>query len=136
VFINFGGPTLTSAGASDIFLVKYDGTTPSGTYLWSKRAGGTNFDYTNGITLDASGSAYITGYYLSGTCTFDTSTVTNPFATSTSDIFVTKYNSSGNAQWAKSAGGSGQDDATGICIDGSGNGYVTGYYNSPTMAFG
>jgi hypothetical protein len=134
-FLYFGSTLLTSAGGSDIFLAKYDGN-GTGSVLWAKRAGGTDYDYTNGITTDAGGNIYLTGYYSSYTCAFDTTTLTNPYATSTSDIFIAKYNSSGTGLWAKTAGGSGQDDATGVCIDATGNGYVAGYYNSPTMAFG
>jgi hypothetical protein len=132
-FLLLGG-TLASAGGSDIFIGKFNPTT--GGVTWGRRAGGTNFDYSTGIRVDAVGNVYLTGYYLSGSATFDTISLTNPFATSTSDFFIAKYNTNGNVYWAKSAGGSGQDHSTGLCIDNAGNGYLTGYYNSPTMVLG
>src|ERR1041384_2170541 len=46
----FGSQQLTSTGASDIFLAKYD---PFGKLLWIKQAGGTDDDEANSIVMDA-----------------------------------------------------------------------------------
>ena len=42
------------------------------------------------------------------------------------DIFVVKYDSSGNRQWTKQYGTSAQDIANALALDSSGNIYVTG----------
>ena len=52
------------------------------------------------------------------------------------DMFIAKFNSSGDAQWAIRAGGSGEEYAeadpggTSIALDGSGNVYVSGILNA------
>ncbi|WP_309384673.1 hypothetical protein [Cerasicoccus frondis] len=43
------------------------------------------------------------------------------------DIFVIKYDYEGQVVWTATAGGPGQDAATGIVVDTSGNVYVSGY---------
>ncbi|MCH7548513.1 MAG: SBBP repeat-containing protein [Candidatus Krumholzibacteriota bacterium] len=44
--VDFGGGNLVSAGASDIFVAKYDA---SGVHQWSRRFGGTKFDKGQGV---------------------------------------------------------------------------------------
>jgi len=51
------------------------------------------------------------------------------------DIFVAKYNPSGDLVWARQAGGSGFDVGFCIAVDGSGNSYVTGKF-SGSATFG
>ncbi len=120
--ISFGSIALTSAGSSDIFIAKYDA---SGNVVWAKRAGGTSRDEGLGIATDAAGNSIATGYFL-GAATFDNITLT---ASGTSeDIFIAKYDPSGNVVWARRAGGTGRDEGLGIATDGSGNSIVTGYF--------
>ena len=128
--ITFGTTTLTNAGFSDIFVVKYDA---SGNVLWAKSAGGTSNDNGAGISTDASGEVLVTGYFGSSSITFGTTTLTNA---GFSDIFVVKYDASGNVLWAKSAGGTFYDPGVGISTDPSGNVLVTGFFESPSITFG
>ncbi len=127
--ITFGNFTLTNAGA-DIFLVKYDAI---GNVLWAKNGGGTTNDRGVSVAVDASGNAYVTGYFNSSTITFGTYTLTNA---GSYDIFLVKYDSSGNVLWAKSAGGTSSDDGASVAVDASGNSYVTGAFSSDTITFG
>ena len=130
--IAFGATTLTNNGYSDIFIVKYD---PSGNIVWAKSAGGSSSDYGYSITTDAAGNVYATGNFGSPTIAFGATTLTNKTTTGT-DIFIVKYDPSGNIVWAKSAGGSSSDGGYSITTDAAGNVYATGGFQSSTIAFG
>ncbi len=129
--ITFGSTTLTNAGYANIFIVKYNS---SGNVLWAKQAGGTNDD--RGISFaDANGNLYITGRFSSPAITFGAVTLNN-LNPGLFDIFTVKYDSSGNALWAKGAGGSANDEGKSVVSDGSGNVYITGAFSSSTINFG
>ena len=116
---------LTSAGGYDIFLAKYDA---SGNYLWAKSMGGSVADVGTSLTLDGSGNVFVTGYF-GGTADFDPSASTaNLTNAGIQDIFIAKYNSSGDYVWAKGIGGTGTDQGTSLALDGSGNVVVTGIF--------
>jgi hypothetical protein len=128
--ISFGSTTITSVGSNDVFIAKYD---PSGNLLWAKSAGGTGDDRGKSIAVDAGGNVYITGQFNSAAFVLDTITLNTSAGF---DVFVAKYNSSGDAIWAKKAGGSGGDYGYSIALDSSANCYITGYFNSATSVFG
>ncbi len=129
--IVFGITTLTNASTTfDLFLVKYDG---SGTVLWAKREGGTGNEVVNSVATDATGNAYITGYFSSLLFSIGTTTLSN---SGSEDVFVAKYDVSGIAIWAKSASGFSLDMANSVTIDVSGNVYISGYFMSATLTFG
>ena len=130
--ITFGTTTLTNAHAdsADIFLVKYD---PSGNVLWAKSAGGSASDIGNSVTTDATGNVFVTGYFKSSTITFGTYTLTN---SGDGDIFLVKYDPSGNVLWAKSAGGTNSDVGWSVTTDATGNVFITGYFESSSITFG
>jgi PKD repeat protein len=90
-------------------------------------------DYGMGVSTDRLGNIYITGYFESPTIIFGSYTLSTA---GSYDIFIVKYNSSGNVLWAKSAGGSGIDIGNGVATDDSGNVYVTGIVGSVTISFG
>jgi len=128
--LTFGTTPLTGFGYDDIFLVKYD---PSGTVLWAKNAGGSGNDIGSGVSVDASGNVYITGYYASPTISFSGTVLTN--LGSGNNIYVAKYSPSGTLLWAKSGGGSSSDQGNAIAVDANGNAYVTGSFTSSTCTF-
>lgn len=86
--------------------------------------------------VDAAGNVYITGYF-NGTVDFDpgagTASITSNGANS--DAFVCKLDTTGAYVWAVKLGGTGIDAGYGIAVDGSGNVYTTGYFNSSTAYF-
>lgn len=133
--ITFGSTTLTNAQNlnADMFIVKYD---TAGTVQWAKRAGGTNGDYGFSVSTDGNNNVYLTGHFGSNTILFGTTTLTNANTNATMDIFLVKYDGSGNVVWAKRAGGSGDDKSN--CVKWSLYGYIyiCGYFMSPTIAFG
>jgi hypothetical protein len=63
----FGSIKLTSYNYDDIFIAGY---TTEGICIWAKHAGGIDFDYGYGISADAIGNCYATGYF-SGDAKFD-----------------------------------------------------------------
>lgn len=126
----FGPFTITSAGSFDIFVAKYDS---SGNVLWVRSAGGTVDDWGFAIAVDAAGNSYVTGRF-EGTATF------GPFMLTTvgvfdEDIFVAKYDASGNVLWAESAGSTFFGNGLGIALDAAGNSYLTGQF-SGAVSFG
>jgi beta-propeller repeat-containing protein/ASPM-SPD-2-Hydin domain-containing protein len=114
-----------SGGGQDAFVAKLD---PTGSSLvYSTFLGGSGNDFPNGIAVDGSGNAYVTG--LTDSANFPTK---NPLqaalgSTSNDDAFVAKLDPSGSSLvYSTFLGGSGNDFASGIAVDGSGNAYVTG----------
>ncbi|TAN58007.1 MAG: DUF4347 domain-containing protein [Rhodospirillales bacterium] len=122
-----GATELTSAGASDAFVLKLNS---AGTLVWAKAMGGTGSDGGNGIAVDGSGNVYVTGSF-NGTVDFDPGTGTaNLTSAGSTDIFVQKLDSTGALVWAKAMGGTGSDVGNGIAVDGSGNVYTTGSFSA------
>ncbi|MBD3338571.1 MAG: hypothetical protein GF353_05665, partial [Candidatus Lokiarchaeota archaeon] len=115
----FGTITTTGAG---MFVVKYDA---SGNALWAKVQGNNDYDLGYRIIADKTGSVFVTGEFRD-TINFDTTTLTSFGST---DMFVAKYDASGNVLWAKYGGGPDADKGCGISVDDSGNIYLTGYFN-------
>ncbi|MFA5781679.1 MAG: SBBP repeat-containing protein [Bacteroidales bacterium] len=130
--ITFGSATLTNAGNYDVFIAKYD---PSGNVLWAQRAGGSGDDWGYSITTDSLGNVYLTGMFKSSTITFGSTTLTNA-GSNTRDIFIVKYDPSGNVLWAQNAGGSNDDSGNSISADSLGNVYLTGNFKSSVITFG
>ena len=124
--VNWGSGTLTSLNNSeDIFLAKYN---QSGVLQWVRSAGGNSNDQVSDISVDTNGNVYIIGYFVTGTATFGSITVTGAASL---NYFLTKYNSSGTAQWVKQASSS----YYGIKIDAGNNLYLAGNY-AGTVTFG
>ena len=129
--ITFGSTTLNYSYDGDMFLVKYDA---SGNALWARKSGGQGFPDPHGIAVDASGSVYITGVFDGTAMTIGTSTLVNADSAFT-DMFIAKFDSSGNFLWAKSAGGSLREFSESVTVDYAGNVYVSGSFESATLSF-
>lgn len=128
---SFFGPFGLSADSVDVFVVQYDS---DGNVLWARSAGGPLVDQAYGIAIDAAGSCYVTGQF-ERTATFGPFTLTaaTQQAFGYREAFVAKYDSSGNVEWATSAGGTGQDAGFAIAVDDNGNTYVTGGFQGPAQ---
>ncbi|MCB4792090.1 MAG: carboxypeptidase regulatory-like domain-containing protein [Elusimicrobia bacterium] len=105
-------------GKKDVFLKKYD---TEGNKLWSKLLGTTANDIGFSLAVNNTGNIYIAGN-TEGTYELNTSS-------GSGDIFIAKYDSSGNNEWVRQKGSSNIDYANGIAIDSNNNLYVTGYTN-------
>ncbi|MES2284141.1 MAG: Ig-like domain-containing protein [Bacteroidota bacterium] len=103
---NFGGNTwVKCAGNHDIFVAKYD---PLGNFLWVRTAGGVWGDYSRAVSCDAGGNVYVTGE-IEMNCEFFGSGIIL-YSHGDNDIFVCKYNTNGDMQWAKKLGGGPKSD--------------------------
>ena len=116
-----------------LFFVQIGVFAQSPNYLWAKSAGGTSSDYGRSVATDASGNTFVTGVFYSTSITFGSYTLTNA---GYADIFLVKYDASGNVIWAKSAGGTSYDFGWSVATDASGNTFVTGRFKSPSITFG
>lgn len=133
--ISFGAITLfnsdTSGSYTDMFVVKYD---PSGNVIWARSSGGnTGHDGGRSICVDSNGNSFVTGSFSSPTITFGSYILTN---VGDQDVFIVKYDSSGNVIWANCSGGINSDLGESICVDANGNFFVAGSFRSPEISFG
>ena len=119
---SFGTQQITSTGAQDIFIAKYNST---GTVDWVKKAGGPSADIGNGICSDLAGNVYLTGSF-QDTATFGTTSIISAGA---SDIFITKLNSNGVFSWTTKGSGPLNNIGFDIGCDNSGNVYTTGQFS-------
>jgi len=121
--------SLGGIGAVNAFVTKF---TPAGSTLdYSTYLGGSSSaDGGNGIAVDSSGSAYVTGF--TGSSNFPTKNAfQSTFGGGIEDAFVTQFNPSGSALvYSTYLGGSNNDIGKGIAVDSSGNAYVIGYTRS------
>jgi hypothetical protein len=121
-------------GSSDLFLVKYDA---GGDVIWAKSAGGIYGDEANGIRLDANGNPVIAGNFESPTLDFTTTILTNADTVNgNDDLFLVKYDTSGNITWAKSAGGIAREYLLALDLDAAGNVYIAGGYEDSALTIG
>jgi hypothetical protein len=126
----------TNAGGQngwDAFVAKLN---PTGSALvYSTYLGGGGLDDGNGIAVDSSGSAYVTGQ--TNSSNFPTMNPLQPTLGGCCNAFAAKINPAGSAfVYSTYLGGSGGDIGYGIAVDSSGNSYITGYTvstNFPTM---
>jgi uncharacterized delta-60 repeat protein len=90
-----------------MYVVKLDS---SGNVLWTKTIGVSSWDFATSIIQSSDGGYVVAGYTWS-------------FGAGDRDFYVVKLDSSGNIQWAKTIGGSSDDEAWSI-IQSSDGGYV------------
>jgi hypothetical protein len=138
----FGNNSLLSSGECDIFIAKLDSL---GNFLWAKKAGGTENDYSRSIFLDKQSNCYVTGSF-KNSANFGSTTINSPIEYRESDIFLTKLDGSGNFLWAKkidnilgvkknirlnkiSKFGNNRGYGSSVTVDSKGNSYTTGLYN-------
>jgi len=112
-----------NGGLFDAFVtvIKADG---SG-YVYSTFLGGSSDDAGDGIAVDSSGSAYVTG--LTASSDFPVASALQGTYGGNSDAFVTKLNPAGSALvYSTYLGGAQYDLGASIALDGGNNAYVTG----------
>ncbi len=126
--------TGAASNFADVFVTKLN---PAGTApVYSTFVGGSDMEFGQGMAIDGSGNAYVTGQTKSS----NFPTTGNAFDRSlnipgtcprcgidNTDNFVFKLNAAGSAlAYSTYLGGTDYDAARGIAVDGSGNAYVAG----------
>lgn len=119
---------LTSTGITDIFLVKMD---TAGMVYWASAAGGPGVDRATDIAVDGDGNIIVVGQF-SGTFTAEGNTLTSNGPSQ--DIFITKWDATGHAIWARAAGSAGNTDiAERVATDGAGDVYIAGEFSGGAL---
>lgn len=104
------------AGRYDLFVGKYDS---SGNKLWLTQRGTAEREFAEGVATDSTGNIYVTGY--TGDALDGNSNIGGW------DFFLMKFDANGNWLWTRQDGTGQDDDAHAVCVDKSGNIYITGY---------
>jgi hypothetical protein len=114
----FGG------GFTNAFVAKLNAA--GSALLYSTFLGGNNSERGQGIAVDTSGNAYVTGS--TNSVNFPTANAVQPtFGGDGDDAFVTKLNATGSALlYSTFLGGTSVDFGTSIAVDAAGNAYVAG----------
>ncbi|MGH8649468.1 MAG: hypothetical protein ACREUP_09210, partial [Burkholderiales bacterium] len=104
-------PGQTAAGGVDAFVRKYDA---SGNEQWTRQFGTADGEHAYGVAVDASG-VYVAGR--------TNGALAQP--AQNSDVFLRKYDSSGNVVWTRQFGTTGTDYGNAVAVNASGV-YVVG----------
>lgn len=118
---------LTSAGASDTFLVNLDA---NGDFISAQRYGGADLDLALDMKMNSINDIFIAGYF-EGTTDFDPSASGEFNLTSSSagfSSYLLHLNSAGELVYA-GATHDGNAEVRGIAVDASDNVYLTGHFN-------
>ncbi len=121
-----GNTSITSAGATDIFLEKLD---TDGNFQWVKTWGSSSTDGGEALAVDNDGNIYTTGYFRK-TIDFDLGTGTADLTAqgSNKNIYIQKMDTNGNHIWVKGLLGANCYPSA-ITTDDLGNVYTTGYFS-------
>ena len=122
--LGFGAFSVTNNGAYDSYIAKFDN---NGTPLWLKNIYGSSTENSKGIAIDNLGNPIVVGHSSSFTLTFGTTVLNN---TGQTDMFLVKYDGSGNVVWGKTSSGSDYDYGWGIATDSNDDIYVVGHSKS------
>lgn len=129
--VTSGAPQLSPGGSGDGFIAKFN---PAGGLVYSTYAGGSSTDGFYGIAVDATGSAYVTGYTLSTNYPIRGSAFQPTHGGGGGDGVVTQINAAGTSfVYSTYVGGAGGDNGMGIAVDAARNVYASG--NTPSSNF-
>jgi hypothetical protein len=107
-------PGWNSSGGKDIFLAKVDS---SGNLIFTQQFGTAQDDVAYGIAIDTGGNVYVTG---------SSGGILGTTSAGGLDIFLAKFDSSGNRIFTQQFGTAQDDIGYGVVVDISGNIYITG----------
>ncbi|MBG8552634.1 SBBP repeat-containing protein [Hymenobacter guriensis] len=111
-----------STGTTHIFLAKYS---PDGEALWITNLDGSGYVSSNNIAVDLSGNVYV-----AGTFNRDITLGATTLKTSSSDVYLAKYNTQGVQQWVRQGGGQNHKNLKGIATNAQGEVIVAGDFQA------
>ncbi len=122
----------------DAFIIKFNS---SGNFIWAKSIGGTHQDYVSDISVNNS-AIFITGNFNSPSLNIGSTTLINLNPTTSWERylpFAAKFDTSGNPLWAKQGDAvlTGLKSSRGksVATDFTGNCYITGEFEGPSIVF-
>ncbi|HEY9606857.1 MAG TPA: SBBP repeat-containing protein [Allocoleopsis sp.] len=121
--LSIGDSVFQHQGDMDTFITKYDS---NGNLRWARQIAGPLAEQGRGIATDLKSNVLVTGEF-AGSLSFGSKAVESK--SELRDIFLAKYDASGNLLWAKSFGSTGEDYGRGIGADAAGNIYFTGVFS-------
>jgi hypothetical protein len=125
----FAATTLTTAGFTDVYVLKLD---INGNFVWAKTMGGPLYDGASSINIDATGNVWSIGYF-AASADFDPSSSTSFSLTDNGNnsTYISKLNANGDFVAAYGFNSTASSYAIGqsLTSDNSGNIYITGYFN-------
>jgi hypothetical protein len=120
-------------GFYDAFLSKFD---LNGNFQWVRTWGGSQYDDGPGVAVDDAGDIYVGGMYGSQDINFDpaggSAGLGHPASDNSSmlmDVFLVKFDGSGNFQWVRTWGGAGTEESGAlVAADHAGHVYIIGRF--------
>jgi hypothetical protein len=122
-----GAPVVnrSSNGSKDAYLSKFDS---AGNFQWVQTWGGMSADYAYSLAIDSTGNPYVGGFFASG-ADFDPGAGNDPhYSNGGFDAFLSKFDTNGTFQWARTWGGAGDDEAYHLTFDTMDNAHLTGFF--------
>jgi len=111
--LDLGGSVLTAAGASEIFLARFDG---DGNHLWSRQYGTAGADNVGAVAVDGSGNIFLAGLF-NGTLNLGCGDLVSA---GSSDAWIAKFDASGDCLWSKRFGDASYQSGNLLAVDGTG----------------
>ncbi|UCB52025.1 MAG: hypothetical protein JSV10_08545 [Candidatus Zixiibacteriota bacterium] len=108
------GHTFSFQTWGDLLLAKFDSM---GNHLWTRNLGGELYDAGNSVIQASDGGLVVTGH-------------TKSFGAGNFDLFLVKFDTTGNHLWSKTLGGSGDDRGKAVKEVSGGGLIVIGYTDS------
>jgi hypothetical protein len=116
---SLGGP---SAGGFEAWLARYDA---NGNRLWIRQFGTSAFDTAHMAAPDGSGGVFVSGF---------TEGVLGAQSFGGRDVFIARYDASGNRIWIRQFGSAGNDSGEALIADGAGGVFLAGFTNGNLAA--
>ncbi|MFC2113997.1 immunoglobulin domain-containing protein [Bacteroidota bacterium] len=126
--IHIGTKILVAGGWADVLITKIN---PEGDFVWAECSYGSYGNYPKAICIDKEANIYMTGCY-GQSVQFGNKSLSS---SGSSDVFVSKYDSSGKIKWLLGGGGDSGDWGLGIDVNDIGEAFISGSFKE-TSYFG